>query len=318
MSIFRGHARKNALFSHLVNTFSNIPLFRLNKCCIGLALYVLLSTSLPAQEERESGTERSSAGSGQAAGVMRGFRFDSRAASAAASQNSESEEGTATSPASESEDESATGGTPLPSGAMSVGRVEGSSRLPPESAKLLQEAALAATEQRWSDAQRLYQDFIRQYPENALGYANLGVVEYELGNLLAAAANLGRSVELDSTLAGNWQTLGLIHYSRGDLNLALSTLTRAIHEEPQDAYSRLYLAAVVRDYGWEDAAITELKRALELDPDMADAHYNLAVTYLDMNPPKLELARRHYFEAKDLGAEPSTDLEKALDAADTP
>lgn len=203
---------------------------------------------------------------------------------------------------------------PIPEGVFSVGHAKGQSKLPPELAELAQEGAAAFANQQWERARDIYLDMVSEAPDNALAYANLGVAEHQLGNLLAASGNLKQSLEINPTIAQNWQTLGLIQYQRGELNLALSSLTRAIHESPQNARTRIYLAAVVRDYGWKEAAITELQRAIELDPKIPESHYNLAVTYLEEKPPRLELARRHYFSAIDLGAEPSEELEKIFSA----
>ncbi|MEQ1843823.1 MAG: tetratricopeptide repeat protein, partial [Verrucomicrobiales bacterium] len=152
-------------------------------------------------------------------------------------------------------------------------------------------------------------EMIKLAPDNALAYANLGVAEHQLGNLLAASGKWGKSLELNPHIARNWQTMGLISYERRELALAISCLTRAIHEDPEDPESRLLLAAVIRDYGWKEAAVTELQRAIELDPGQASAHYNLAVTYLEMKPPRMELARRHYYAAVDLGTTPSPEIE---------
>ena len=195
-------------------------------------------------------------------------------------------------------------------GAITVGLVEGKPKLPPELRELAREATLAAASQDWERARDRYQEMVKRAPASELAYANLGVAEHQLGNRLAATANLKKSLELNPSIAENWQTLGLIQYENGDLPLAIASLMRAIHEAPADASNRLVLAAIVRDYGWEAAAVTELKRALDLDPELADAHYNLALTYLGESPPRIELARRHYFAAIDLGAESSPDLEK--------
>jgi len=178
-------------------------------------------------------------------------------------------------------------------GAITVGLVEGKPKLPPELRELAREATLAAASQDWERARDRYQEMVKRAPASELAYANLK-----------------KSLELNPSIAENWQTLGLIQYENGDLPLAIASLMRAIHEAPADASNRLVLAAIVRDYGWEAAAVTELKRALDLDPELADAHYNLALTYLGESPPRIELARRHYFAAIDLGAESSPDLEK--------
>jgi tetratricopeptide (TPR) repeat protein len=199
---------------------------------------------------------------------------------------------------------------------LQLGRVKGNVSLPPEVAAIAKEGALAIAEKQWEKARDLYLELVKAAPDNALAYANLGAAEHQLGNLLAAAGNLGKSTELNPHIARNWQTLGLIHYERGDLALALSCLTRAIHEDPTEAESRLILAAVVRDYGWPEAAVTELQRAVEIDPKLGSAHYNLAVTYLEAKPPRLELARRHYHAAIDLGSPPSPEIEAILKPAE--
>lgn len=199
--------------------------------------------------------------------------------------------------------------TPESDATMIVGLVEGQSKLPPEVFAVAEEGAKAVARQDWEKARELYLQLVKEAPGNALGYANLGVAEHQLGNLLAASGNLRKSLEINPSIAQNWQTLGIIHYEREELELAISSLTRAIHEDPSDARSRLYLAAVVRSYGWIEASITELERAVKTDPDFADAHYNLAVSYLDLKPPKVELARRHYYAAIDRGAESSPEIE---------
>ena len=151
---------------------------------------------------------------------------------------------------------------------------------------------------------------VEKAPDNPLVYANLGVAEYQLKNLIAAEGNLKKSLQLNPSIAQNWTTLGLIQYERSQLLLAISSLSRAIHEDPRSANAHLYLAAVVYEYGWPIAAVEELKKVIELRPDHREAHFNLALTYLGLNPPKLELARRHYYRALDLGAVPSSEIEK--------
>jgi len=192
---------------------------------------------------------------------------------------------------------------------MQVGKATDIESLPPELMEMARKGALEVADRNWEEAKKTYLEMVKAAPENALAYANLGVAEHQLGNLLAASGNLGKSLELSPHIARNWQTLGLINYERGELALAISNLTRAIHEAPEDAESRLILAAVVRDYGWTDAAVTELQRAVELNPKLTAAHYNLAITYIGMKPPRIELARRHYFAAIDLGMPPSPEIE---------
>ena len=64
--------------------------------------------------------------------------------------------------------------------------------------------------------------------------------------------------------------------------------------------------------GQLDEAIRQYRDGLRLKPDDADAHYNLAVFYLEEKPPAIELARRHYYRAIELGAEKDAAIEKVL------
>jgi Flp pilus assembly protein TadD len=232
----------------------------------------------------------------------RGFRFSSKGSMPSLPSAEEETTDPATSP----------GETPESPGAFNLGRVKDPVSLPPELAELAKEGALAVTDKKWEEARSIYLKMVKQAPDNALAFANLGVAEHQLGNLLAAAGNLGKSTELNPHIARNWQTLGVIHYERGDLALAISSLTRALHLAPGEAETRIILAAVVRDFGWPEAAVTELQRAVEIDPKLASAHYNLAVSYLETDPPRLELARRHYYTAIDLGTAPSPEIEAVL------
>lgn len=234
---------------------------------------------------------------------MRGFRFPTRDAESASKIVPETPAETAASPPME--------------GALKVGLFEGQTKLPPELAALAQAGATAVTKQDWTGARESYLKMVKIAPENALALANLGVAEQQLGNLLAASGNLRKSLEINPANASNWQTLGLIYFEQGELNLAVAALCHAIHENPGDGRSRLYLAAIIRDYGWKEASITELERAVQLDPKLRDAHFNLAASYLEDTPPRIELARRHYYAALDLGSPPDPQIEKLLSIPET-
>ena len=64
--------------------------------------------------------------------------------------------------------------------------------------------------------------------------------------------------------------------------------------------------------GWYFGAEDEMRKAIELAPDYPEAHFNLAVFYLQRTPPAVELARRHYQKALDLGAAPDPQVAKSL------
>ena len=163
-------------------------------------------------------------------------------------------------------------------------------------------------------ARRAYLKVIDLAPDNLLGLINLGVVEYSLKKFEDAEGHLKRAVRLKIDAAPAWLTLGIIYLEQNRLDEALAALSQATLYDPRNARARNYLGVVVGRKGWIDGAQVELRRAVEIDPNYSDAHYNLAVFYMEGRPPSTELARRHYFRAIELGADPDPEIEQSLKA----
>ena len=161
-------------------------------------------------------------------------------------------------------------------------------------------------------ARRAYRKVLDLAPDNLLALVNLGVVEFSAGNHKDAEALLKRAVQQRIETAAAWMTLGLIYMDEDRLDEALAALTQATLYDPKDSRARNYLGVVMGRKGWYDAAQDELRKALELNPRYTDANYNLAAFYLERNPPAIELARRHYYRAIELGAEADPEMEKRL------
>lgn len=176
------------------------------------------------------------------------------------------------------------------------------------------EGNAAFAKKDFSTARRAYQRVLKIDPQNVMGLVNLGLVEFQLGNTTAAEDALRRAISLRLETAPAWLTLGMIQMDRGDSDAALASLAQAVQYDPLNARARNFLGVVVGRRGWIDGAQQELRRAVELDPAYADAHYNLAVFYLQENPPAVELARRHYHKARDLGVEMDASMEKTFSA----
>ena len=184
--------------------------------------------------------------------------------------------------------------------------------LPDELQELARKGALASAAKKWKEAKEAFADMVEAAPDNALALANLGMVEYRLEDYEDARDHLIESLEIKPSVAHHWLALALCHYQLEDRDLALSCLFRARHEDERDPRVHLYLAVVARDFGWSIASERELRRAIALDPQYTDAHFNLAMLYLEQDPPALELARRHYFNALDLGARRDAKIEATI------
>jgi Tfp pilus assembly protein PilF len=184
--------------------------------------------------------------------------------------------------------------------------------LSPEARQALEDGLARFRQGKFEEAKNSFMKVTTQFPNYANGWINLGSTEYRLNQLDDAEKHLRKAVHLDPDLTQAWLTLGIIAYQKGDMDAGLAALSQAVYLEPDNAHAHMYLGVLARKRGWFDAAEEELRKAVELDESYAEAHYNLAIIYTEHRPPELELARRHYYRALDLGAPPDLDIEKIL------
>jgi len=165
------------------------------------------------------------------------------------------------------------------------------------------------------DAKEAFARVTERLPNYSLGWINLGSAEYRLDKLDDAEKHLRKAVHLDPDVTQAWLTLGIIAFRKDELEASLAALSQAVYLEPDNAHAHMYLGVLARKRGWLDAAEEELRKAVELDDSYAEAHFNLAMVYTERQPPAIELARRHYYRARALGAAADPDMERILKQA---
>lgn len=163
-------------------------------------------------------------------------------------------------------------------------------------------------------AKKEFQKVLQLAPDNVPTLVNLGLVEHRQKNFAEAEVLLGRAVRGAPDSALPWLVLGIVRYDSDKLDAALAALAQAVWLAPKDARTHHYFGATLGRKGWYSGAEDEMRRAIELEPGYADAHFNLAMLYLQRVPPAVELARRHYHRAVELGAAPDDEVEKKLAA----
>lgn len=176
----------------------------------------------------------------------------------------------------------------------------------------MKEALVASKSGDWKRAAALWAKVTAQELDNAGGWANRGTAQLQNKDAKGAIVSLEKAVVLRPELSEAWVSLGMAHYEEKAPMRAVSCLTRAVHEAPKNARTRNALAIMLKKVGWGGAAETELQKALDLDPGYSEAHFNLAVLYLERRPAMTEMARRHYEAARALGAARDSMLEDQL------
>jgi Flp pilus assembly protein TadD len=185
-------------------------------------------------------------------------------------------------------------------------------RLPDDMREVAQEATDLFKMQRYDEAAAKYQVIIDKYPESLYAWSNLGVVFSQEGKLQEAMKALQRAVALSPNDAFSYRNLGIVYYQLNQNDAAIDALERSIALDPNNVYSHDYLGCACSQKGWQEVAEKEFRKAIEINDDFPDAHYNLAIVYAMQKPPALELARRHYKRALELGLPKDPKLEKLL------
>lgn len=218
--------------------------------------------------------------------------------------------GVSSAPAQPVETDAAPSPSPSPKGAPPKGPEAGF--MPAIAKEAVAEGNNAFLKKDYARARKAYLQFLNLMPDNVLGLVNLGVVEFSSGNTAKAEELLKKAVSIRLQNPAAWLTLGIIAMDQERFDEALADLSQAVLQDPRNPRARNYLGVVIGRKGWIDGAQSELRTAVELDPTYSDAQYNLAVFYLQEKPPAIELARRHYYRAIELGAEKDPAIEKVL------
>jgi Flp pilus assembly protein TadD len=185
-------------------------------------------------------------------------------------------------------------------------------RLPDDMREVAQEATDLFKMQRYDEAAAKYQMIIDKYPESLYAWSNLGVVRSQEGKLQEAMKALQQAVKLSPNDAFSYRNLGIVYYQLNQNDAAIDALERSIALDPNNVYSHDYLGCACSQKGWQEVAEKEFRKAIEINDDFPDAHYNLAIVYAMQKPPSLELARKHYKRALELGLPRDPRLEKLL------
>jgi tetratricopeptide (TPR) repeat protein len=188
-------------------------------------------------------------------------------------------------------------------------------RLSPDAAAAAEAGIEALGKNKFDAAEAAFLKLLKLSPDNINALVNLGLVEFRLGRAEDAQKYLKQALRVKPDTALAWMTLGVIYLNQNDIEAATAAFAQAVYLDPKNPQAHNYYAVTLAKRGWYDGAEDELQKVVQLAPDFAEAHFNLALIYFQRNPPAVELARRHYQKALELGAQPDPDFAAKLNAA---
>jgi tetratricopeptide (TPR) repeat protein len=139
-----------------------------------------------------------------------------------------------------------------------------------------------ATQERWGEAVRYYQDATTLSPHNAQLFNEWGLVYFIVGEYEEAIEKYQRSLELDAEYAETYVLLGDAAALSGDTDTAVQAYIEALEIQPGQVKPHLQLCAFLGQEGELEQAAEHCQKAIRLSPNQYQAHRNLAIIYRDM------------------------------------
>ena len=127
-------------------------------------------------------------------------------------------------------------------------------------------------------ARELVCQAIQAKPEEAVFYANLGIVYESLLRWPEAEAAYCRAVDLNPRNATALNSLGNLHRAAWRLDRAARYYQQAVEIDHRFVAAQSNLGNTFADLGHFDQAIACYRRAINIDPSFIDAHKNLATS----------------------------------------
>ncbi len=184
--------------------------------------------------------------------------------------------------------------------------------LPAGTAELAASAQQHFARGEFDEAGADYRKILERDQNNGLALANLATIELQQDKLDDAEKHITAAVAQSPNDAYNLSTLGYLKFRQEKYDDALDALSRAAALDPNNPEIQNYLGVTLSHKGQRTQAETALRKAIRLNPLYAPAHNNLAVIYLNQQPPAPLLARWHYQKALAAGQPRNPELEKAL------
>lgn len=174
-----------------------------------------------------------------------------------------------------------------PAGRGDAGQVATSGPIEPrldEAARLLAEAR---SEGDLRKAQQILEGVVRDAPDHAVAWFDLGLARQRLGDLDGADRAYAEAARRAPDLARVHLHRGQLERARGRVDRALAIFDEALRAHPEDMDLHLARVVTLREAGRPAEAVDAAKAALAVRADRVDIYAAMGMAWLDLGEPVL-------------------------------
>ncbi len=138
-------------------------------------------------------------------------------------------------------------------------------------------------EGKFDEAIAAFEEVLRETPDFAEGYYNLGMANLHKGDYDKALSAMEKAVDLKPDFLEAYFGIGQIYVEKGDYENAIAIFKRASATNPEAAEPYLNLGILYFNNNQDDLAEEALLRAVSLKPSFPQPYYQLGLVYLRKN-----------------------------------
>lgn len=120
---------------------------------------------------------------------------------------------------------------------------------------------------------------LKENPDFAEGYYNIGMAHLKKGDLDNAITQMVKAIELKPDFIQAYFGLGQVYIERGEKDKATEVFRQAVDTAPNDASTYVNLGILYFTNNEDELALEALFKAKDLDPSLAQTYYQIGLVY---------------------------------------
>lgn len=146
---------------------------------------------------------------------------------------------------------------------------------------LMQRASALQQQGKTNEAETLYLNATRSYPNEAEPYHQLGIISHARRDFQQAIELISKAIALNPDVPTYHSNMGIMLRAIGDKEAAIGSYRRATELDPGFGAAYYNMGNLYRELQKPQEAITAYKHSLKLQPENVMVHYNLGLTQLE-------------------------------------